>query len=127
MARGAHFKENIVDDDFERGSDGGVLPGILFTVILAIALTLFLRYFAIDSYEIPSGSMEQTIQIGNRVIGEKISYRFRDPVPGGRHGGSPKEPSRPEQIRFLFPAGSSRSRCRRRVQPVHTHKRMESE
>lgn len=82
MARGAHFKENIVDDDFERGSDGGVLPGILFTVILAIALTLFLRYFAIDSYEIPSGSMEQTIQIGNRVIGEKISYRFRDPVPG---------------------------------------------
>ena len=82
MARGAHFKVNIVDDDLEHGSEGGVLPGILFTVILAIALTFFLRNFAIDSYEIPSGSMEQTIQIGNRVIGEKISYRFRDPVPG---------------------------------------------
>ncbi|MDO5107084.1 MAG: signal peptidase I [Coriobacteriaceae bacterium] len=81
MARGAHFSENISgyeDDEPERGG----FSGIFFTILLAIVLTFVIRTFAIDSYEIPSGSMEQTIQIGNRVIGEKVTYRFRDPVPG---------------------------------------------
>ena len=80
MAKPAHLKV-VSDDDFDDDDEGG-FPGLVLTLVLAIILTLIVRTFIIDSYEIPSGSMEQTIKVGDRVIGEKISYRFRDPRPG---------------------------------------------
>ncbi|HQE69715.1 MAG TPA: signal peptidase I [Atopobiaceae bacterium] len=84
MTKPAHLKDGERHDGVgfaaaapeERGS--GIIP----TLIFAIILTVFVRVFVAESYEIPTGSMEQTIQIGNRVLGEKISYRFRDPQPG---------------------------------------------
>jgi len=60
----------------ERGSS------FLTTILVAIVLTALVRLFIIDSFEIPSGSMEQTIRVGDRVIGEKISYLFRSPEVG---------------------------------------------
>ena len=77
MARPAHSKEGDVYEYEERRA-----PSFLLTLLLAVVLTLLVRTFVIDSFEIPTGSMEQTIKVGDRVIGEKISYRFRDPEPG---------------------------------------------
>ncbi|RVU98728.1 signal peptidase I [Coriobacteriales bacterium OH1046] len=51
-------------------------------MLLALVLAVLVRTFVIEPYKIPTGSMEQTIQVGDRVIGEKVSYRFRDPQPG---------------------------------------------
>lgn len=84
MAKPAHLKDGQRSDEVgfaapapeERGS------GILSTLLLAIVLTIFVRTFVAEPYQIPTGSMEQTIQVGDRVIGEKVSYRFRDPQPG---------------------------------------------
>ncbi|MCI8469664.1 MAG: signal peptidase I [Eggerthellaceae bacterium] len=37
---------------------------------------------ALQAYAIPSGSMEGTILVGDRVYSERISYLFHDPEPG---------------------------------------------
>lgn len=51
-------------------------------VLLVVGCYMGLRAFVVGTYEIPSGSMEDTIQVGDRVFSEKISYYTRDPEPG---------------------------------------------
>jgi len=45
---------------------------------LAFILAQGVKAFLFQPFVIPSGSMLPTIQLGNRVIAEKISYRFSD-------------------------------------------------
>ena len=84
MSDPKHLDSSYVADAAYRDDepDGKGAPSLLLTIVLAIVLTFFVRTFLIDSYEIPSGSMEQTIQVGDRLIAEKVSYRFRNPEPG---------------------------------------------
>jgi len=51
-------------------------------VLLAFLLAQGIKTFVVQPFVIPTGSMIPTIEIGNRVIAEKLSYRFRDPEPG---------------------------------------------
>lgn len=51
-------------------------------VALVIVLSTALRTFVFQAYEIPSGSMEETIMTGDMVFSEKVSYNFRDVEPG---------------------------------------------
>ena len=53
---------------------------ILLIVIVAIGLATLFTRFVMQPYEIPSGSMEQTNEVGDRVFSEKVSYMFGDPV-----------------------------------------------
>lgn len=50
--------------------------GIL--IVLVIVLTALLRGFVFGAYRIPSGSMEQTLMIGDKVLVNKLVYHFRD-------------------------------------------------
>ncbi|HXO23508.1 MAG TPA: signal peptidase I, partial [Streptosporangiaceae bacterium] len=43
----------------------------------AAALTLMVKAFVAQVYKIPTGSMENTLQIGDRVLVNKLIYRFR--------------------------------------------------
>jgi len=55
------------------------LRGVIeFVLIIAIALGIatFMRAFLIQPFYVPSGSMEQTLQINDRVIASKISTRI---------------------------------------------------
>lgn len=59
-----------------------LLIEMLIIVVVAIVLaTLFTRY-VMQPYEIPSASMENTIEIGDRIFSEKVSYVFGDPQQG---------------------------------------------
>ncbi|MBI5231164.1 MAG: signal peptidase I [Coriobacteriales bacterium] len=51
-------------------------------ILLAFLLAQGIKTFVVQPFVIPTGSMIPTIEIGNRVIAEKITYRFRDPKPG---------------------------------------------
>ena len=55
---------------------------LLVMVAFVFGLSWALRTFVFQPYEIPSGSMENTIMTGDMVFAEKVSYYFRDPQPG---------------------------------------------
>lgn len=46
--------------------------------IFAAALSLVIITFVVQAFFIPSGSMEPTLQIGDRILVGKFSYRFGD-------------------------------------------------
>jgi signal peptidase I len=52
-------------------------------ILVAVVLgTVLLRTFVVQSFYIPSGSMLPTLQVGDRIIVDKLSYRFHDPRRG---------------------------------------------
>ncbi|MBN1756160.1 signal peptidase I [bacterium] len=52
------------------------------TIIYSLIIALILRTFVVQAFKIPSGSMEETLLIGDLLLAEKITYRLRDPNPG---------------------------------------------
>jgi signal peptidase I len=50
--------------------------------VVALAIALFLRTFIVEPRFIPSGSMEPTLQIGDRILVDKISQQWQAPQRG---------------------------------------------
>jgi signal peptidase I len=55
---------------------------LVIMVVLVVGCYFGLRTFVVGTYEIPSSSMVDTIQVGDRVFSEKISYYGRGPQVG---------------------------------------------
>jgi signal peptidase I len=55
---------------------------IVGIVIVAVVLAFLIQLFLVKTYRIPSGSMEPTLHIGQRVIVNRIGLRFGDPSIG---------------------------------------------
>lgn len=69
--------------DIKRGrSFGRTLLVIFIMVAIIFTLSWALREFVFQAYEIPSGSMEQTIKTGDMVFAEKVSKNFSKPKAG---------------------------------------------
>jgi signal peptidase I len=51
-------------------------------VVVAFAIALIVKTLALQAFFIPSVSMEPTLDIGDRVLVEKIGYRFGSPARG---------------------------------------------
>jgi signal peptidase I len=63
------------------GKSQGLLSVVRETVVLvvlAILLAVIFKSFLVQAFYIPSGSMEPTLNISDRVLVEKVSYRFGD-------------------------------------------------
>lgn len=45
-------------------------------VVVALVVAFLLRTFVIATYSIPSGSMEPTLQVGDRIVVDKLSYHL---------------------------------------------------
>lgn len=54
----------------------------MFVVLVALASSLMFRAFVVEPFVVPTGSMVPTIEIGDRVLCEKVSYRFSDVAVG---------------------------------------------
>jgi len=48
-------------------------------LIVALILAFFIRSFAVQAFKIPSGSMLQTLQIGDHLLVSKFSYGIKIP------------------------------------------------
>jgi signal peptidase I len=51
-------------------------------LIVAFCLAVLIRTFLVQAFYIPSGSMENTLMIKDRVLVNKVVYDMRDPVRG---------------------------------------------
>ena len=71
-------------------------------ILVAILLALFIRTFIVQAFKIPSGSMKQTLQIGDHILVNKFVYGVKLPflqkviIPV-------KTPRRGDIIVFKFP------------------------
>ena len=71
-------------------------------ILVAVLLALFIRTFIVQAFKIPSGSMKQTLQIGDHILVNKFIYGIKIPyiqnllIPG-------KRPQRGDIIVFKFP------------------------
>jgi len=71
-------------------------------VLVAVLLALFIRTFAVQAFKIPSGSMKQTLQIGDHILVNKFIYGVK--VPFSRKTIIPvKKPKHGDIIVFKFP------------------------
>lgn len=71
-------------------------------IVIAILLALFIRTFFVQAYKIPSGSMLETLQIGDHILVNKLAYGFRIPFFERPLFGE-KFPERGEMIVFAYP------------------------
>ncbi len=70
----------------QEGEDAGkkqpgplaVVRETVVLVALAILLAVVFKTFLVAAFYIPSGSMESTLNVSDRVLVEKVSYRFGD-------------------------------------------------
>jgi len=60
----------------DRGGSKRKLFQFAFTIAIAVLLALAVQSYAVKPYEIPSGSMEPTLQIGQRVLVDRFSSRI---------------------------------------------------
>jgi signal peptidase I len=66
-----------------RGSgSGSFLRELPLLLLIAFVLAFLLRTFVLQVFYIPSSSMEPTLQIDDRMVVEKVTYRFREPIRG---------------------------------------------
>ena len=81
----------------QRSAGGSVLE-LVVIVAVALGLALGIQQFLVKPYRIPSESMVPTLEIGQRVLVNRIGHRFKDPHVG-------------EVVVFHPPAGSETDTC----------------
>jgi signal peptidase I len=63
-------------EDERRPAILAVVRETVILVALAVLLAVLFKTFLVAAFYIPSGSMESTLNISDRVLVEKVSYRF---------------------------------------------------
>ena len=70
---------------------------------VAVAIALLLRAFVVEAFQIPSGSMIPTLEVGDHIFVSKFSYGLGIPSPT-RSWCSSAQPQRGDVIVFKYPA-----------------------
>jgi signal peptidase I len=60
----------------EKEHSGRWVIELVAVVVVAIVVAILLRTFVAATYSIPSGSMEPTLQIGDRIVVDKLAYHL---------------------------------------------------
>jgi signal peptidase I len=58
------------------------LAEIPVLIVFAFVIAVLIKTFLVQAFYIPSGSMLPTLHVGDRILIEKLSYRFGDPNRG---------------------------------------------
>ena len=83
-------------------------------ILLAVAIALFLRTFVVQAFRIPSGSMEDTLLIGDFLLANKFIYGAYIPFTGIRLP-AVREPKPGDIVIFQYPRDPSRDYIKRIV------------
>ncbi len=83
-------------------------------IVVAAILAFFIRAFIFEVYKIPSGSMEPTLQIGDRIVVIKYPYGPKIPFTK-KHLPALKEPKVGDVVVFVYPEDPTRDFVKRLV------------
>lgn len=81
-------------------------------IVIAILIAVFIRTFIVQAFKIPSGSMKPTLEIGDHILVNKLSYGIKIPylrktmIPTG-------EPKRGDIAVFIYPVDKSKDFIKR--------------
>ena len=81
-------------------------------IIMALVLALFIRTFIVQAFKIPSGSMIPTLEIGDHILVNKLSYGLRMPFLE-RYLFQYSTPSRGDVVVFIYPEDRSKDFIKR--------------
>ncbi|HEU4976853.1 MAG TPA: signal peptidase I [Baekduia sp.] len=84
--------------DAEKKSTGNSLVELVVIIAVALGLALLIQAFLVKPYRIPSESMVPTLQVGQRVLVNRLGNRFNTPEVG-------------EVVVFHPPAGADTNTC----------------
>lgn len=82
-------------------------------IVVAFIVAMILRTFVVQAFKIPSGSMEDTLLIGDHLLVNKFIYGTTVPFTDSRFF-SIREPERGDVIVFEFPDDEGKSYFKRR-------------
>lgn len=82
------------------------------SIIIAIILALIIRTFVVQAFKIPSGSMEDTLAIGDHILVNKFIYGTKIPFTATRFL-KLRDPRRGDVIVFEYPEDPSKDFIKR--------------
>ncbi|MBW2412496.1 MAG: signal peptidase I [Deltaproteobacteria bacterium] len=83
-------------------------------ILVAIVIALFIRTFVVQAFKIPSGSMKQTLQVGDHILVNKFIYGIK--IPYLRKTIVPfKKPQRGDIVVFKYPVDPNKDFIKRVV------------
>jgi signal peptidase I len=92
----------------------GSLRENLEAILVAVVLALFIRTFVVQAFKIPSGSMLETLQIGDHILVNKFIYGTH--IPFTEISIIPvREPQRGDIVVFKYPVDQKRDFIKRMI------------
>lgn len=82
-------------------------------IIIAIIIAMFIRTFIIQAFKIPSGSMLETLQIGDQILVNKFIYGVKIPFTDGKTLIPVKNPQKGDIVVFKYPEDPSKDFIKR--------------
>lgn len=97
----APVQPQVSNDNSPQKAENPFVDGIK-TIGLSIILALGIRTFVAEARWIPSGSMEPTLQIDDRLIVDKVGYHFHSPQRGDIVVFSPTDTLKEQKFKDAF-------------------------
>lgn len=92
----------VATDDDEQGATEPYLVDLSRSFFPVLAIVLVLRSFLVEPFQIPSGSMLPTLEVGDFILVNKYAYGLRLPVAGTKIM-SVGDPQRGDVMVFRYP------------------------
>ena len=96
------MKKNKSDPKIVEKKEKGALRENVEAIVIAVIIALFIRTFIVQAFKIPSGSMIDTLLIGDHILVNKFIYGVKIPF-ADKTLISVKSPERGDVVVFKFP------------------------
>ncbi len=103
---------NNTAKDTEQASFKSIAIEYAQAIVIALILALFIRTFFVQAFKIPSGSMINTLLIGDHILVNKMAYGIKNPITRNSWVEF-DHPERGDVIVFIYPVDRSKDFIKR--------------